>query len=351
METVDGKVKFDNHQTAHRHARQHFNASASSLEENGEPFAVDQSLQVPRNVFKEFFKLQSQVEKEGNMDYHAYANLLWNNMLGNAEAESDQQARSIFENAMITGLHSIDMKTIVYPHVTDNLEALIGVRGDEAKEVILWSTGDVAATGYQTAKIERSGIIKRYMKTLRDSAPESFRKQMGKTGYMVDDDKFERLIDHIGQISHDEERIKLVIIEDSINNFSKVENALKAQYGEDFMGRVSLTKVWVAYSREGQDARKKAGESPEGAAEYDSKTKGLQVIDSFAELLDQERFGEAFKDAHVFIDFDGVIGDNIAMREEQARVIYQALIAGGRQKGIDTAQIESAIQDTLEVKE
>lgn len=347
MEASEGRIKFSNHREAHRYAHEQFDASSSALGENNGLFSTDQDLQVPQNVFKEFFKLQSLVEKEGNMDYHIYANLLWDKMFGNEETENDQQARSIFENTMITGLHSIDMKKIVYPHVTDNLEALIGVRGDAVKEVILWSTGDVVATGYQTAKIERSGIIKKYMRVLRNSSQDAFRQQMRKTGYMVDDNKFERLVDHVGQIGRDEEKIKLVIIEDSINNFSKVENALKEKYGEDFMSRVSLAKVWAAYSREGQDARKKASESPEGAVEYAGKTKGLQVIDSFAQLLDQERFGETFADAHVFVDFDGVIGDNIGMRVEQARVIYSALVEGGLKKGLSLDEIEQKINAFL----
>ena len=164
---------------------------------------------------------------------------------------------------------------------------------------------------------------------------------------MVDDDKFERLVDHVGDISKNEENINLVIIEDSVKNFDKVKQALVARFGEGILDRVKITPIWAAYSRERQNARKKAGESPEGAAEYSQKTKNLEVIDSFAQLLDRERFDGIFKNAHVFVDFDGVIGDNVAMREEQARATYQALIAGGEKKGMDVAQIEFVIQKTL----
>ncbi len=347
METHNGKVAFDNYRDAKNHALNHKVGSERALQEMT-GVEMDMLTTPSESLTSYFFALQSQIEGEGDMDYHKYASQMWTKFFGQPEGQKDQEAFSYFENRMIASLHSIDMKKLVYPHVTHNLEALIDIRGDEVSQLILWSTGDVAATGYQAGKIDKSGVIPHFLKALVKRGPEKARKWAEKTRYMVDDNKFERLVDHVAQTKKEGEMMKLVVIEDSVKNFDIVRDALEKKFGKQTVEKeFQIHPIWAAYSREGLTAQKKAESSPEEWEAFMTKRRKLNAIDTFAELLDP-KFNEMFKDAYVFCDFDGVIGNNIEMREEQAKVIFHALTEGGLKKGLSMPELDKCLASTLE---
>ena len=323
MVEVRERVIFSAYKDAHAYARDHFGA-ANAVVDGVTPPDGDQIPPLTNELSSYFFTLQSDVERDGFMDYHEYAKRLWVNVFGgNSDEEKSDEEFSFFENRMISGLHSIDMRPFVYPHVRENLETLIDVRADEVKGVVLWSTGDVAATGYQAGKIDKSGIIPSFIKGLVRKYPERAKELANKTAYMVDDDKFDRLSEFVGDKA-EEEKTKIVIIEDSVKNFDKAKKTLREKFGNE-SSQFEVIPIWAAYSREGQNAQAQAEGSSGTWEDYIRQREELHAIDSFAQLLDPG-FNDIFKDALVFVDFDGVIGDNIGMRIEQAKVIYSALV-------------------------
>ena len=235
MEAKDGKVAFDNYKSAHSYSTSHRIASERAVQEMT-GVDVEYLSKPPAELTNFFFTLQSQIEGEGNMDYHKYASNMWAKFFGQPQDVADEEAFSYFENRMIASLHSIDMKKLVYPHVTENLESLIDIRGDQVDEIVLWSTGDVAATGYQEGKIDRSGVIPNFLRALLRRGPEKARQRAEKTRYMVDDNKFERLVEHVGEVKKTGEKMKVVIIEDSTKNFDIVKNELEKKYGKEGWG-------------------------------------------------------------------------------------------------------------------
>lgn len=346
MEVKDGKVAFDDYKVAHKYASENRTFSERAIQEM---VGVDiEFLPEPSSELAGFFfALQSQIEGEGDMDYHKYATQMWTKFFDQPQGQKDEEAFSYFENRMIASLHSIDMKKLVYPHVTENLESLIDIRGDQVDEIVLWSTGDVAATGYQAGKIDKSGVIPGFLRALVKRDPEKARARAEKTRYMVDDNKFDRLLEHVSDTKKEGETMKLVVIEDSVKNFDKVRSALEEKYGKETVEReFEIHPIWAAYSREGLTARQKAEKSPEEWEAFMSKRRKLNAIDSFAELLDP-RFNDTFSQAHVFCDFDGVIGNNVEMREEQAKVIFHALTEGGLKKGLSISELDQRIVDAL----
>ncbi len=336
----DGRTILTNYGSAERHSRDMLHDAQNALGDASLP-QIDEPLNPSSDLIKYFFSLQGTIEKSGDMDYHEYGRRMWGELMGEPATEEDEKAVSLFENSMIVGLHQIPMEEMVYPHVVDQLEALIDVRNDRVKEVALWSTGDVAATGYQSAKIESSGIIGKFMDIVKKRGDA--REFMRKTRYMVADDKVERLVTHVaGLIEAGEENPKLVIIEDSRGNFGKVRQALKEKFGEERADRIKIEPIWAAYSREGQEAEKNLTWE-----EYMKSRKDFNAIDSFIELLDP-RFNETFADAHVFVDFDGVIGDNIRMRQAQATTINKALVTAGVMSGLTVEEVNQRIDENLQ---
>lgn len=346
MEVNDGKTSFDNYRDAHQHAA---NIRVNSERAFQAMPGVDLEIlpEPTKELTDYFFSLQSQVEGEGDMDYHKYASQMWGKFFGEPTSERDGEAFSYFENRMIASLHSIDMRKLVYPHVTENLESLIDIRGDQVDEIILWSTGDVAATGYQAGKIDKSGVIPAFLRALAKRDPGKVRERAQKTRYMVDDNKFDRLVEHTAETKKDGEQMKIVIIEDSVKNFEKVRTALEERFGKDVVAReFQINPIWAAYSREGLTAQQKAEGSQGEWGNYMARRRALNAIDSFAELLDP-RFNDMFSGAHVFCDFDGVIGNNIEMREEQAKVIFHALTEGALKKGLTLGGFDQRVKEAL----
>lgn len=331
------RIQFERYSDARSHARDHLSHSQPFI---GENLYSGDFPQPDEMLAADFFALQSEVEAEGYMNYQVYAQRLWKSFYGEVETEVDLRAYDEFEHRLISGLHNIEMKDLVYSHVLENLEALLERRIPQMRGLALWSTGDVAATGYQAGKIDKSGIIQSFLRALIKKHPDQAREIAGMTSYMVDDDKFERLADFLEEKAEGD-HTKIVIIEDSVKNFGKVTSELKARFGPE-SNQFEVVPIWATYSREGQNARRRAEESPEAFEEFRRQCEDLNAIISFEELLGS-RFDGIFEDAYVFVDFDGVIGDNVGMRKEQARVKYEALIEGGLKKGLTLDEINNRI--------
>ncbi len=278
-------------------------------------------------LFSYIFKLQVDREKTGSMDYRSYADKMWRELLGSDPAVTPELYQQ-FEADLITGLDDIDMSAYVYEHVTESLAKLIETYIDRLKKIFLWSTGDVSGTGYQVLKINRSHIVEKFYRALsaqtkKDGLPPRELLE-DKAGYIVDDNKFTKLCDVLRSANLDQTKPHtIVIIEDSVKNFDKAAQTLREQLPDYTFNVIPL---WALYSREGINAKKEL--SPEDFAKQKEKLNG---IESFDDLLDQDRFGSMLERAIVLVDFDGVIGDNIKMRDEQARVIYRALLHAGHQ--------------------
>lgn len=316
------------------------------------------SVLVDSEIYNYIFQLQIAREKTGRMDHRQFAEKMWEELLGgNTEDETFKQ----FEADLVTGLHAIDMREHVYPHVKESLADLVSHYGEHAQRIALWTTGDVVGTGYQVAKIERSEIIRRFYEALLEKMkiPTSKKQEdrmaakklmREKTTYIVDDNKFEAMKHYISEFqkANHGEPMKIVVIEDSVKNFAKVRDIFSQFPGVD----IQLVPIWATYSREGKNAEKKANEARKNGDEkisvdLDRQKVELNAISSFADLLDQDRFGEYLKDAHIFVDFDGVIGNNITMREDQASVIYSSFVAAAKKA---TGKSAGEVKEMVSVK-
>ncbi|MEI7522073.1 MAG: hypothetical protein WCJ86_01200 [Candidatus Saccharibacteria bacterium] len=308
------------------------------------------------DLSKYFFELQSKVEEEGDMDYNKYATRLWEKFMENEQ--TDSVGFDNFRGQIITGLHGIDMSKMLAPDISDTMPELVAKYQGRIKSLNIWSTGDVAATGYQDAKISKSGIVRKLISNLQEAVPNRVERHdfiRDKTNYIVAGDKFEKLAAFVEAHENDDETepplklaaiveahenddeteppLKLVIIEDSSGNFEKVDKLLKEKIAA---GKVVIETIWFTGSREGREAQKKVDklvedgseEAEDAVEELKKKKKDFNSIETFDELLDEDRFGTIFDGAHVMVDFDGVIGDNVTMREHQAEVIYNALLRG-----------------------
>lgn len=302
-------------------------------------------------LFTYIFDLQARCEKTGTMNYHTYADMMWRELLG-ADPDHAPDLYKQFEADLIAGLQDIDMSTLVYEHVIESLNKLIETYLPRVKKIFLWSTGDVSSTGYQVIKINRSHIVEKFYRSLLGKAkkdgviPRILLDE--KAEYLVADNKFTSLGDVVRDMNlNSSEGQTIVIIDDSVNNFQKASDILYTQLPTQ---PFTVIPIWAVYSREGLTAKKNLQPN-----EFAQKKEKLNGIESFAELLDEDRFGTIFNNAIVLVDFDGVIGDNIKMRDEQAYAIYRALLQAEHSlKGseIETlgAEITTRAKKILETK-
>lgn len=287
---------------------------------------------IDEDLFKYFFDLQTRKEKEGPMDYFAYAGDIWKDLIGKRQKDDPENFRDFTYN-LINNLHDIDMNPLVYPVWYEVFKSMTYDSPNKVRNLILWSKGDVSTTGYQVEKIEGSVV------------PENLETLMGKRfTYMVDDEKYSRLADYIEQVAkgETESKIKVVIIEDSKSTFDKVKKLI-GNLGD----QIEIIPIWAIYSREGQQARQKAEES--GSMEdFEREKKELNAIKSPKDLLDNKRFSHLLRDSHIFLDFDGVVTDNVRMRQLQAQAIYDALFTSAmRSTGLNLEEVEKRVGKNL----
>ncbi|MBI2337767.1 hypothetical protein HYU95_01155 [Candidatus Daviesbacteria bacterium] len=299
-------------------------------------------------LYKYFFDTQVAAEKQGAMDYRKYAARVWQDLVVAVEEqpqtfENDPAFRR-FEANLILGLQDIDMRQHRYSELVDILGELVAKYGESVRKVAIWSTGDDSATGYQPAKIARSAIIGSFSKAIKTyDGEESKRFIAEKTAYIIADDKFKQLEEHLKSSGV----AKIVVIEDNRGNLRKVAKIIDSlNVNRPEADKLEFMPVWATYSREGIEAREKA-EAEETMAQYEDERNNLNAIDSPVDLLD-DKFVKVFNGADVFIDFDGVIADNLTMRPEQARIKYSNLIGAimEREK-VNASEAEKIILDNL----
>jgi len=345
-----------------------------------EPIATD----VPKTFFDYCFKLQGDIEKsqqkvlvqpgqpEKGMDYRIYAEKMWNDILGEAPQGVGFES---FRSTLVGNLHAIDMTKHTYKELEKALPAFVEKYSDSVEHITLWSTGDVVATGYQAQKIHSAGIVQKFFRSVMNAfgkdessiqrVRESFKE---KTSYMVADNKDAALVEYVEQhftkssVSTQEhaaspdsartdktpvqgdampvraaavpswearrnDRMKIVIIEDSLKSFERVRKAIHDKLGASVAAQVDIVPIWAVYSREGQNTLAKA-KKEDSMHEFEHTLRVHNAIDSWNDLLDEQRFKPLLEGAHVFVDFDGVIGNNITMRNDQAKATLSALVHG-----------------------
>jgi hypothetical protein len=294
---------------------------------------ISPTYSVPPEMFGYIFNLQGHIEQQGAMDYRKYAEIMWEELV---KRDSRSSGFEVFRENMIVGLHQINMRDLIFPHLSKNLEQLIEAYQYEVKSVNIWSTGDVLATGYQPGKIDKSGIIRDFISAVARNSSQGKRDFVKeKTAYLVDDDKFSRLVEFAETKFEEnpEQQLKIVLIEDSSGNFAKARKALDDKFGA---GKTEVIPIWFVGSREGLTQADSLSDLLEqGSDEYwgdneafEKKKTDLNAIATFGELLDKDRFRPLLNGAHVMVDFDGVVCDNVKMRQRQASVIYNSLLNG-----------------------
>src|SRR3989338_4644488 len=327
-----------------KNAKVYAEASAHAHAETGQAEPVERG----SKAYNRLFKIQADIEAKGATDYRMYARNMWEIVTG---AESDEQNPNYkaLEGGIIAGLHDIPMKNLVYPHVSESIAALIEQHKDSVAHLSLWSAGDVEATRYQSAKIYGSGIVQKFRQALiaQLGTQEGRRPLQENTSWEVADNKFKNLVAYIGAVlAANDGRVKAVIIEDSVKNFDIARKSFKEAFGNDYE-RIDLIPIWATYSREGTQAEQKARDA--GAlAQFEATKRNLNAIGSFSELLDKDRFAEILKDAHVFVDFDGVIGDNLRMRDAYESAILSAAVdAFSHEWGVECSAARERIIEKL----
>ena len=299
-------------------------------------------------AYDRIFKIQTNIEAKGHMDYRAYARDMWQFVTGTPPDDKNPNYLAL-EGGIIANLHDIPMEELVYPHVVESVAGLIKEYRDSIAHISLWSTGDVESTAYQSAKIYSSEIVQKFRQALiTQLGPKEGRRMLQEnTRWEVADNKFKNLVAYMGAVlAANDGPVKVIIIEDSVKNFTTARTYFDQAFGSD-SERIKIIPIWATYSREGQQAKEKSktsGTEPQ----FEETVRGLNGIASFSELLDTQRFGEILKDAHVFVDFDGVIGDNLRMRDAQASAILSAAVdALSHEWNTDRATAKTRILEKL----
>ncbi|MBI4281435.1 hypothetical protein HY625_01300 [Candidatus Uhrbacteria bacterium] len=284
--------------------------------------------EVPEDIFKLFFDVQGDIEKTGEMDYRTYAKNLWQRAFGEAQS-TESEVYQQFEANLIRGLHDIPMNDLVYDDIrgTEKMRELIRALYGKATAIHLWSGGDNKSTGYQDAKISSSRNVHDFVKGMRDEG--HIQDVRERTRYLVGDKKFDLLRKYLeDKKAKGEHSIKLVVIEDKRENFDPVVALVKEIFGD----QGEVIPVWATYSREGQSERKR------DATIFTTEKAKYNGIDSFSEL-GSEDWQKRLEGAELLVDFDGVICDNIKMRNAQAQVKWQSILEAARLLGVPENQL------------
>lgn len=285
------------------------------------------------------------------MDYHQYARQLWCNLVVGSDVSptvfKDDPVFTNFEANLIVGLLDIQASKHIYAELPNVMEDVVGKYGRNIARVAIWSKGDVTATAYQDIKIARSRVITALNKALGSQYGEEEAKRFRaeKIAYLVSDDKFKVLEEYLQRLTG---QAKLVVIEDSRSNLRKVKELVDvinqtrpAAHQIDYIG------IWATYSREGINARKAAEVNPDKQQQFESDRSLYHAVDSPSELADS-RFESIYNGAHIMVDFDGVIGDNVKMRQMQAQATQNALLAAMMVRGgVDIDKAEENIINNL----
>lgn len=277
----------------------------------------DDSTLVSPDVYKLFFDLQIECEKTGQMNYHEYARRLWNKYFGKDHL-AEGPVFTEFEANLIRGLHEIKMTDTVFDEINDSskLKKLTDALYENSARVILWSTGDVSATGYQDAKISSSRAVHNFMRSLSSNDDGKIRLLKNikeKTEYLVRDNKMLALEEYL---KTKQPPFKIAVIEDTRGNIDRVTDLAKKLFNN--AQNVEVIPVWATYSRAGKTEKNK------NPIQYNADKAKYNGLNSLAELSSSD-WQKKLQGAEILVDFDGVISDNGKMRNAQAQIKLQSL--------------------------
>lgn len=161
-----------------------------------------------------------------------------------------------------------------------------------------------------------------------------------------------RLVDYVRKliVAQPSGPIKIVILEDTRTNIDKARAEIRQAVGPDEAQRIQVKPIWAGYSRYAKRGEARAQRDNKMAA-FEQTKRSANAIDSFNDLMDVERFGPLLKDAHVIVDFDGVLSQDETRRVEQTQAVveqtqavYDAIVAAGRTIGISEEQTRARLE-------
>lgn len=305
------------------------NAVRTYAEMAGEPVRQHNEQVLTDSAFYRcVLNLRLEIEKNGEMDYRLLAERLWRTLEGK-QSRTLNDPYDIFVNSMIARIQDAPVQNMLYPHVLTAMPELIRRHKDSIAHLSLWSQGDVSRTGYQVAHVEHTNIVRRFMKAVVTAMGGNDRRAfLEKTKYDVADDKFKNIVDYAEQrLDTDQGPLKLVIIDDRVENYEVVKKRIRAKLGAKAAERVDVIPIWAVYGRRGSEEKAQAAAAGQTEA-FVEKKRSYNAIESFDELLDEERFREIFRGAHLFVDFDGVIANDANARQLHVNAIFSACIDG-----------------------
>ncbi len=230
---------------------------------------------------------------------------------------ASDQAFEEFVIDLVASLRSIDSSNYLLPKVSQWMSQLIEKYGKKIRSVVLWSTGDTE-TGFQNWKIAKSGLARAFIRGIM--AQGTSKVFVDGVHYQVDSRKLKSLAAYIDKwiALHQDEILRLVVIDDSAQNLHMIEAVLLTEdvNGKPRGANVQFTPLQVDNSK-----------TEVGVKSKFTKIAGIQ------ELL-APRFEAVLDDAHLFVDFDDTLFKNSlaqgGMQVEQAQVIFDALVRAQR---------------------
>ncbi|MEQ1849003.1 MAG: hypothetical protein ABL890_00215 [Candidatus Peribacteraceae bacterium] len=289
-----------------------------------------------QRLYDVLFGLQSEMEKvsktTGVISYKRYAEMLWSK-LGFAKDDGPFKA---FERQLIREMRSIPMDDLVDKALTDpaTLKGLLELPG----VIALWTTGDASVTRYQKWKVLKSQVGQSVHQLIGESieptmTTKSFLRQEprsdhGRVVSIVADDKMKALREHIESAKP----TKIVVVEDSRKNLDAVQ-----KLALDIDPVIEVVPIWCTSTREGTELR------ASDRTKFDQVCSDTMNIASMSEIL--EKTNQIAPDDRTLwlIDFDGVVADNVQMRERQMDAKMRAI-----QSVLPDVHTERDILDLLE---
>lgn len=303
-------------------------ATAGNLEYH---ISNEDACQLASDIYKISRSMQG--AEGGWKDFSQFGRIIWQRIL-KREAEGPEFEK--FNKGLIGQFLRVDYKDIVYPGTSANISGFIKNNRNRVRHLAIWTMGDVSYTGYQMSKAESTGLlpdIYQQLSTIGEKERSEFFDK--KTIIMVDDDKFARLESLLAKLLQEKNQdgaprpVKLVIVEDTRENFKKAELARDRVCEKCGVNQhaIEVVPVWAAYSRKAKKEEEKAKSAGAGETEKFSRLKReLNSIESLSELSG-EKFNGVMEGATVLLDMDGVLLDERKTREAIGKIMFNAAVS------------------------
>jgi len=328
VDNMSEKINIDSFAAAVKYAKERL--GELGIEEKGKPdFELSEEEAV---VAKKYYEYMRDIyEPAGERDFPKYASAVWRDFFQKKPEGGEYEA---FKSEFIGQLMDMDFQGMVYPEIWTVFPEFLEKYADKIKKVMLWSIGDVTPSGLQPAKIYRSGIIDHCYKHLIEYIPEGESRDYikDKTGYMVADDKFQRLDQFLKDTlsDHPEGSIKIVALDDAKHNFEAIERIIEKQGAKK--ERIEFIPIWAQY---GQNL----------------KEEELNTINSITDLLDEKRFAGILENAYLLVDYDGVISDNKQLLLGYIKAFFSSMVSyAAKQKQMPLDQARRFVLERLRNK-